>query len=384
MDSHVLVMYGNALNEKKKYTPAWKQEVKDIDGRKRFHGAFTGGFSAGYYNTVGSKEGWEPTSFVSSRTARSLPATTQISLEKYMDDEDMGDYLSSELVFHRNSIFDHDKLSVDLSAICSTQNAVLKSMGFPLLGDGHAGITSSLVPSCRRSKQSSANQAYRFTHEEDILFEKSYPKIEIPEGFDPYCMFESKTLTPEHPNDKVKKETLSPEAATRALQGFMPFEHTEPGKNERYRDFLHLASSQMDVSQFGEEGREFVRSGQIFQPLHGLMAEKFISPKNQTDGVDVDKTVPLSFSVSKYGHRKSVEWSAFPLLKKRFGVKQEDAKQEVAYQSPKNDHGPYECHDSLPIRSDMSFLRKIYSADSTKKTERVLFRKPQPKSVGQN
>ena len=28
--------------------------------RKRFHGAFTGGFSAGYFNTVGSKEGWKP------------------------------------------------------------------------------------------------------------------------------------------------------------------------------------------------------------------------------------------------------------------------------------------------------------------------------------
>lgn len=28
--------------------------------RPRFHGAFTGGFSAGYFNTVGSKEGWAP------------------------------------------------------------------------------------------------------------------------------------------------------------------------------------------------------------------------------------------------------------------------------------------------------------------------------------
>jgi len=25
---------------------------------KRFHGAFTGGFNAGFYNTVGSIEGW--------------------------------------------------------------------------------------------------------------------------------------------------------------------------------------------------------------------------------------------------------------------------------------------------------------------------------------
>jgi G patch domain-containing protein 1 len=31
--------------------------VKDENGRRRFHGAFTGGFSAGYWNTVGSKEG---------------------------------------------------------------------------------------------------------------------------------------------------------------------------------------------------------------------------------------------------------------------------------------------------------------------------------------
>lgn len=33
------------------------QTVKDAQGRRRFHGAFTGGFSAGYYNTVGTKEG---------------------------------------------------------------------------------------------------------------------------------------------------------------------------------------------------------------------------------------------------------------------------------------------------------------------------------------
>ena len=31
--------------------------VLDKQGRRRFHGAFTGGFSAGYYNTVGTKEG---------------------------------------------------------------------------------------------------------------------------------------------------------------------------------------------------------------------------------------------------------------------------------------------------------------------------------------
>jgi hypothetical protein len=39
------------------FVPLWKQEARDEKGRRRFHGAFTGGFSAGYYNTVGSKEG---------------------------------------------------------------------------------------------------------------------------------------------------------------------------------------------------------------------------------------------------------------------------------------------------------------------------------------
>ncbi len=34
-----------------------EQYVTDDKGRRRFHGAFTGGFSAGYFNTVGSKEG---------------------------------------------------------------------------------------------------------------------------------------------------------------------------------------------------------------------------------------------------------------------------------------------------------------------------------------
>lgn len=41
----------------KKPKPVHEEEVKDERGRRRFHGAFTGGFSAGYFNTVGSKHG---------------------------------------------------------------------------------------------------------------------------------------------------------------------------------------------------------------------------------------------------------------------------------------------------------------------------------------
>ncbi|KAI5257237.1 DUF1604 domain protein [Aureobasidium subglaciale] len=69
------------------YVPVWKQDARDEQGRKRFHGAFTGGYSAGYFNTVGSKEGWAPATFTSSRTNRRKDAHAARP-EDFMDDED--------------------------------------------------------------------------------------------------------------------------------------------------------------------------------------------------------------------------------------------------------------------------------------------------------
>ncbi|KAI0999973.1 hypothetical protein K3495_g8223 [Podosphaera aphanis] len=75
------------------YVPVWKQEVRDERGLKRLHGAFTGGFSAGYFNTVGSKEGWTPSTFVSSRSnpKKNTPKAEQQRPEDFMDDEDIRD-----------------------------------------------------------------------------------------------------------------------------------------------------------------------------------------------------------------------------------------------------------------------------------------------------
>ncbi|GMP33151.1 hypothetical protein CsSME_00006595 [Camellia sinensis var. sinensis] len=67
----------------------WKQEVRDEEGRRRFHGAFTGGFSAGYYNTVGSKEGWTPQTFTSSRKNRA--EIKQQSILNFLDDDEKVD-----------------------------------------------------------------------------------------------------------------------------------------------------------------------------------------------------------------------------------------------------------------------------------------------------
>ena len=241
----------------------------------------------------------------------------------------MDDYLGSELVFCKGSVSGQDKLSTVLNSICRVDNAVLNSMGFSPLDDKNAPTTGSIMSTLnlphQESKQHVTSQTYKFTREGEIIIpEKSYPAVKTPSEFNPDQIIESKIPVSRHSNDKALQETLSAEAAARALQGFMPFEHFEPNKNERYKEFLRLVSSQMDISRFEKEQQEFVRTGQIFQPLHGFMAEKFVNPKNQASGIDFNKIGPSTFSTHKHEHRKSIEWNALPILKKRFGVEQED------------------------------------------------------------
>ncbi|KAJ3717704.1 hypothetical protein C8R42DRAFT_697566 [Lentinula raphanica] len=78
------------------FVPLWKQEVRDEKGRRRLHGAFTGGFSAGYFNTVGSKEGWTPQTFVSSRSDRAKKKAAKP--EDFMDEEDLQDIKDSRKI----------------------------------------------------------------------------------------------------------------------------------------------------------------------------------------------------------------------------------------------------------------------------------------------
>jgi G patch domain-containing protein 1 len=49
------VFIGSAIRNPKEESE--KQQAQQNKIPKRFHGAFTGGFTAGYHNTVGSKEG---------------------------------------------------------------------------------------------------------------------------------------------------------------------------------------------------------------------------------------------------------------------------------------------------------------------------------------
>ena len=98
-DEDHYVIYGHALPEideegatskKLKPVPIEEQIVTDENGRRRFHGAFTGGFSAGFFNTAGSRDGWTPKNFKSTRENRFQ--SNEQKPEDFMDDDDMGEF----------------------------------------------------------------------------------------------------------------------------------------------------------------------------------------------------------------------------------------------------------------------------------------------------
>ncbi|OSD05393.1 hypothetical protein PYCCODRAFT_1362247 [Trametes coccinea BRFM310] len=91
------------------FVPLWKQEVRDEKGRRRLHGAFTGGFSAGYFNTVGSKEGWTPSTFVSSRAERAKKKVARP--EDFMDEEDL-----AEIRENRKLVDEHEEMEFGTAA----------------------------------------------------------------------------------------------------------------------------------------------------------------------------------------------------------------------------------------------------------------------------
>lgn len=77
------------------------QYAYDQQGRRRFHGAFTGGFSAGYFNTVGTRDGWKPQQFKSSRSSKAGNVAQRA--QDFMDDEDTGEFGFAPTAIRSNS-----------------------------------------------------------------------------------------------------------------------------------------------------------------------------------------------------------------------------------------------------------------------------------------
>jgi len=74
-----------------RHKAVWDQVATDEEGRRRFHGAFTGGFSAGYFNTVGTPQGFTPQTFVSSKGKRAAvdDRTREQQVEDFLDEDEL-------------------------------------------------------------------------------------------------------------------------------------------------------------------------------------------------------------------------------------------------------------------------------------------------------
>ncbi|KAF9646493.1 hypothetical protein BDM02DRAFT_3156522 [Thelephora ganbajun] len=118
------------------FVPLWKQEVRDEKGRRRLHGAFTGGFSAGYFNTVGSKEGWTPSTFKSSRTDRAKQKAARP--EDFMDEEDLAELRDSQTLVFQNEEVDIAGRSLDVDNEQDSMSLALERALLPTPKDSPA------------------------------------------------------------------------------------------------------------------------------------------------------------------------------------------------------------------------------------------------------
>ena len=118
---------------RKKPIAVEEQIVRDVNGIRRFHGAFTGGFSAGHFNTVNTPQGWYPKQFKSSRETKA--EKNQQRPEDFMDDEDRGEFgfaaqaLRTKSNFQRGAATDETESSTFFSQNKRVES-VINSGGF--------------------------------------------------------------------------------------------------------------------------------------------------------------------------------------------------------------------------------------------------------------
>lgn len=166
------------------YVPLHLQEVRDERGRRRLHGAFTGGWSAGYFNTVGSKEGWTPSTFVSSRTARRKDDAkiVQQRPEDFMDEEDLADAAEAEKIQATDAFAGLGARGVDGAQLRGLGGLIRPSddtMGFTLLRKMGWKDGQGIGPKVRRTARlhdgaapatSAASDTYLFAPDDKPLF----------------------------------------------------------------------------------------------------------------------------------------------------------------------------------------------------------------------
>ncbi|KAF0989214.1 hypothetical protein HZS_6255 [Henneguya salminicola] len=117
VESNDYVIFGTPIELNEDELESGKKPIKieqqvatDEKGRRRFHGAFTGGFSAGFFNTCGSQQGWAPSTFVSSRSDRNISSLHKP--ENYMDEEDFSEFGIAPKKYSTKSKYNHEGTSI--------------------------------------------------------------------------------------------------------------------------------------------------------------------------------------------------------------------------------------------------------------------------------
>ena len=121
-----------------KYQHGHQTEVTDAQGRVRFHGAFTGGFSAGHYNTVGSEEGWAPSEWRSQRDSRGASGGAQRP-EDFMDEEDLAALKGPSALVARAGFAKHGTAAQDDESHGASSSAASSSAGAGRGKERHGG-----------------------------------------------------------------------------------------------------------------------------------------------------------------------------------------------------------------------------------------------------
>ncbi|KAL9655622.1 hypothetical protein ABK040_002285 [Willaertia magna] len=197
-----------------RYLPEHKQYVLDEKGRKRLHGAFKGGFSAGYFNTVGSKEGWRPKDYSKGFSQ---------SVTDFMDEEDMNEILGAssnqvQVTDHYKEVSSSDHLRMIFGTIENDEKSEGNkyTSGFSIFDVepqmNNNKTTSSLFNNNNNIGFTLLNKlGWKDNTETFSLLQQQEPKennnnIHHGLGFQPKSLLS--TITTSHDNNKTKEKTV--------------------------------------------------------------------------------------------------------------------------------------------------------------------------------
>ena len=278
--------------------------VRDEQGRRRFHGAFTGGFSAGYFNTVGSKEGWVPSQFTSSRKSKWSKDLIQDRPEDFMDEEDFNAHGIAPKRVHTTDKFTSSTSSRELESFAGFRDSsacdlvdFLRETVAPAKVSVGVKLLKYLKGTSKRLQEEKLNASEKKTkNKEQISDEPEAKKAKVYGCLLPPGMSFSFDLSDD--DESSDDEQLAAEGINESEQVIHPYKLPYEVKKNRHglgysgmldgSDFFSSTQSACSLSLTGSiSGRKLKISGDAFGT--GVLEEE-----NDGDDVNLYETDDLS------------------------------------------------------------------------------------------